>query len=653
MKLGTRIVLGFVAVCLIFTILSVYIVISLGSVRNTAQTLEDEISPALTQAAASRFAVTAASVFVTHYNYTSSPESWKQVEAYTSDLRESVETLDKITRNSKFLNARADILEDEATLRKAVDSFISLVTPLPEMNDSISKGRVDVNEVFNQIDLRVDDLIEDQTGVLAREAGSMATPEQIVKRARNIQMINDAELEAARMLLNMRLGIADRNMAAFDEAETNIKKVIALFKELIPLYTNDAPRRITTELIGMSETTMANLQDLRNVVANDNRVTAERDTRQTEAILAANELAVAFTEMSLNASAESTNAANNIIIMLLVGLAVALVISLVLGIFITRGITGPINNLITMLTDGAQEVDNASTQLSSASNSLAEGATQNAASLEETSAALEELSSMTKRNADNASEANALMSQAYEAVGRANESMGSVITAMEEISVSGNEIGKIIKTIDEIAFQTNLLALNAAVEAARAGEAGAGFAVVADEVRNLAIRSADAAKNTADLIASTITNINSGSEMVNTTAENFKTVEDHSAKVSELVAEVSEASKEQSQGIGQITTAMSEMDKVTQSNAASAEQSASAAGNLSTQAGNLLEAVDALTGLVHGRSAGHIGGGSRPAAKPLPAATGSGKSGPAKALPAAATKTNKNSFDDSDDDFAF
>ncbi|MGL4209829.1 MAG: methyl-accepting chemotaxis protein, partial [Candidatus Adiutrix sp.] len=248
----------------------------------------------------------------------------------------------------------------------------------------------------------------------------------------------------------------------------------------------------------------------------------------------------------------------------------------------------------------SQGVEDISDNMTQTSNVLAEGASENAANLEETSAALDELASMTMRNAENSSEAHHLIDKATVAVDQANGSMVKVITAMDEISVSGGEIGKIIKTIDEIAFQTNLLALNAAVEAARAGEAGAGFAVVADEVRNLAIRSADAAKSTADLIAATIKNISSGSEMVGVTASNFKVVKDHTSKVESLMGEVAAASKEQSLGLEQINKAMREIDLVTQNTAASAEKSSASSESLSNQAENLIRAISGLNRLVHG-----------------------------------------------------
>ena len=137
---------------------------------------------------------------------------------------------------------------------------------------------------------------------------------------------------------------------------------------------------------------------------------------------------------------------------------------------------------------------------------------------------------MTKQNADNAGQANSLMSGTKQVVATANESMGRLTESMGEITRASEETSKIIKTIDEIAFQTNLLALNAAVEAARAGEAGAGFAVVADEVRNLAMRAADAAKNTANLIEGTVKKVKDGSDLVSQTNEAFQQVAGSSAK---------------------------------------------------------------------------------------------------------------------------
>jgi heme b synthase len=145
---------------------------------------------------------------------------------------------------------------------------------------------------------------------------------------------------------------------------------------------------------------------------------------------------------------------------------------------------------------------------------------------------------MTRQNADNAGQANRLMGETRETVAQAGSSMERLMISMGEISRASEETSKIIKTIDEIAFQTNLLALNAAVEAARAGEAGAGFAVVADEVRNLAIRAADAARNTADLIQTTVVKISEGSAIVQKTSEEFSRVSSGSAKMADLIDEI-------------------------------------------------------------------------------------------------------------------
>jgi len=211
-------------------------------------------------------------------------------------------------------------------------------------------------------------------------------------------------------------------------------------------------------------------------------------------------------------------------IIMLAGIIVIAIAASIILWTVQRSISTPINRIVDNLNEGAEQLSSASSEISSASQMLAEGASEQAASIQESSSSLVEISSRTKKNAENADQADRLMKESNEVVIKANRSMGELSSAMEEISKTGEETAKIIKTIDEIAFQTNLLALNAAVEAARAGEVGAGFAVVAGEVRNLAMRAAEAARSTSHLIDGTAKRIKQGSHLVLKTGEAFSEV---------------------------------------------------------------------------------------------------------------------------------
>lgn len=258
-------------------------------------------------------------------------------------------------------------------------------------------------------------------------------------------------------------------------------------------------------------------------------------------------------------------------------------------------IMASLNNTLGQINQSSYQVSSGADQVSSGAQALSQGATEQASSVQELAATVNEISSQVQMNAVSAKSANEKASAVGREMTESNEQMQHMIQAMNDINVSSAEIGKIIKTIEDIAFQTNILALNAAVEAARAGQAGKGFAVVADEVRNLSSKSSEASKDTVRLIENSMQSVENGTRIAGETQAALLSAVKGAQEVAGIVNTISTACDEQADSIKQVTVGLDQISAVVQTNSATAEESAAASEELSGQAQILKSLVGQFT----------------------------------------------------------
>jgi methyl-accepting chemotaxis protein len=226
---------------------------------------------------------------------------------------------------------------------------------------------------------------------------------------------------------------------------------------------------------------------------------------------------------------------------------------------------------------GAENLTNASADVSSTAQALSLGTTEQATRADQTSHRIKELNDSVQHNTDNARITNDIAKTSAQSARRGGEVVKRTVEAMKEIA------GK-TSLIQDIAYKTNLLALNAAIEAARAGEHGKGFSVVAAEVRKLAESSGETAEEISELANRSVSIAEEAGNLLEEMVPNI-------VKTAELIAHITADSDKQADGINEISGVMAHLDKAIQQNAAASEQLAATSEELNAQAEQLKQTI--------------------------------------------------------------
>jgi len=418
-----------------------------------------------------------------------------------------------------------------------------------------------------------------------------------------IKQINACALSTRNLALNKDVVFIDQAKKRADEAyasyETNMAALLKTMgknkgRELLQELAMYAGQLKTLNEMAYDMTLGDKKDRIGRFIVQEIEPVQDKINGKAEAVIHAQENAVA------SSSRESAKTYKSSLLVVALFSAGVFIVSVVLAVFITRGVTRPVHQIIEELSAEAKQIYEAAERSSNLGHALSEGSREQAAAIEETSASLEELRAMTIANTKYSDGAQTTVTGTLGKVDETTLVMSELLHFMRDISKENDKTRQIVKTIESITLQTNLLALNAAVEAAHAGEVGAGFSVVAGEVKNLASQTAAATRTSENLLEGTTRKTKKGEELVEQAHAAFAKVSQDAAEIMDIVRDIQVALHQQAEGVDKIGRSIQEINKVVQGNTEWAKKSEKASDQMTEQAFQLQQLVERLLTVIHG-----------------------------------------------------
>ncbi len=432
----------------------------------------------------------------------------RSINRQSSDLLEVAETISSLKLQqeapSAELSAVGQLVMLTQRIGKSANEFLTLEGVSPEAVFLLGKDLNSFREISDGLlngnaELRLSATTDEQTKErlealtelyeeTREQAGAILGNLQGLVSAREAQVsiIEDSE-ELRKGLENVQSGLSDASgvgpvaLAAF---LLSVLLVAAGGMGILRLYVRD--------------------QKQRALLAEDQRVEAERQEQEAKRVNDANQAAILRLMNELQTVAEGDLTQQATVTEDITG---AIADSVNYTVEELRTLVSQVQGTVGRVTETTQQVEATSTELLAASDEQLREIRETGESVLHMASRINEVSEQAQQTAQVARQSLQAATSGLTAVQNTIGGMNAIRDQIQETSKrikrlgeSSQEIGEITELISDITEQTNVLALNAAIQAASAGEAGRGFSVVAEEVQRLAERSGDATRQIAALV---------------------------------------------------------------------------------------------------------------------------------------------------------